>query len=198
MASVLELFNNRGLFSTSGVDLQVRYGGDAPGWLGGDRGHQLNVDLVWTHTMSLDSQENPVSSVLDCLGFFGSECAGLGGTAPENRVSANFGYSTANLNVLLSTVWVDGTDNWGKVDYKYFGGPPAMLAIPSIGSQFYADLSIAYQFSDNLSASFGIANLLDRDPPMMAGVPTGNNTDTGLYDIFGRAYRVTFSYRVGN
>jgi hypothetical protein len=38
---------------------------------------------------------------------------------------------------------------------------------------------------------FGVNNLLDNDPPQMADAVWSNNTDTGLYDVFGRSYYLT-------
>jgi hypothetical protein len=44
-----------------------------------------------------------------------------------------------------------------------------------------------------------VTNLLGTTPPQMAdGSATGNNTEGGIYDVFGRAYRVSFAYRFGN
>jgi outer membrane receptor protein involved in Fe transport len=199
METFTEIAQNRGLFSTSGVDTQIRFSGDMPQWLGGRRGLQLDFNLVWTHILSLESQENPVTSVLDCRGFFGAPCTDGLALASENRVAASLGVSTDRLRVALNMQWVDGTDNWGKVDHLYFGGEPALLAIPTIGSQYHANLNVSYQFSDGLSAAFGVTNLFDREPPQMAQHnSTNNNTETGLFDVFGRAYRVSFAYRFGD
>lgn len=193
-----ELFNNRGLSQTRGIDLQVNYAGDAPSWMGGDRGNQLGFDLIWTRTNSYKEQENPAASKIDGVGYFGLPFGNIGGTVPKNRIAADISYSTEKLGIILGTKWIGGTDNWEKISYEYFGGPPSVVAIPSVDAQFYADLHFRYNFSNNISMGLGISNLFDSDPPMMAGGPgTGNNTDTGLYDVFGRSYRVTFAYRVG-
>jgi outer membrane receptor protein involved in Fe transport len=193
-----ELFNNRGLFSTRGVDFQVNYAGDAPAWMGGDKGNQFGFDVIWTRTNSYKQQENPASSRVEGVGLFGLPFGNVGGTVPKNRVSANFNFSTENLGVILSTNWIGGTNNWHNVQHKYLGGPPDVVAIPSVDEQFYADLHFRYQFNNEISMGFGVSNLFDSDPPQMAsGAGTGNNTDTGLYDVFGRSYRVTFSYQVG-
>lgn len=197
-ASSLEIIQNRGLFRTSGVDTQIRFAGDMPSWLGGDRGLQLNFTLVWTHLLELESQENPVSSVLDCSGYFGTPCRFPFPMAPEDRVAASFAISADRLRVALNTQWISGTDNWGKVDHLYFGGDPAVLAIPDIGSRFYTDLNISYEFSDGISAALGVTNLLDTTAPQMADGGSSNNTEPGIYDLFGRSYRVSFAYRFGD
>jgi outer membrane receptor protein involved in Fe transport len=199
ITSSTDLVQNRGVFRTSGIDTQVRFNGDMPTWLGGDRGLQLDFSLVWTHVLELENQENPVSSVLDCRGYFGTPCGSAFAMVPENRVAGGLGISTDRLRVALNMQWVDGTENWGKVDHIYFGGNPALLAIPSIGSRFYTDLNVSYDFDDGITAAIGVTNLLGTTPPQMAdGSATGNNTEGGIYDVFGRSYRVSFAYRFGN
>jgi hypothetical protein len=39
---------------------------------------------------------------------------------------------------------------------------------------------------------FNTTNLLNPDSPMMADQGWENNTDTGLYDVYGRSYRLSF------
>lgn len=46
-----------------------------------------------------------------------------------------------------------------------------------------------------VEARFTIANLTDQDPPLMANNSHGPNTDTTLYDIFGRSYSLALSLR---
>ena len=50
--------------------------------------------------------------------------------------------------------------------------------------------------SDRLTASLSIANLLDEGPAFMANNGSQANTDTEMYDVFGRAYtlRLLFNY----
>jgi len=46
---------------------------------------------------------------------------------------------------------------------------------------------MGYQISDSIHARLGINNLADKKPPNMAE-KGANNTDAGLYDVFGRTY----------
>jgi outer membrane receptor protein involved in Fe transport len=197
-ASSLEIVQNRGRFRTSGVDTQVRFAGDLPSWLGGNGGLQLDLNLVWTHVLEMESQENPVSSVLDCRGYFGTPCRFPFGMVPEDRVTTGIGVSTDRLRVALNTQWVSGTESWGKVNHLYFGGDPAIMAIPSIGSRFYTDLNISYEFDGGISAALGVNNLLETTAPQMAQRGSSNNTEPGIYDLFGRSYRVSFAFRFGD
>jgi outer membrane receptor protein involved in Fe transport len=74
-----------------------------------------------------------------------------------------------------------------------FGYPDPDLAIPVVKEKHYLDLGSAYTFRDRYQLRFIVSNLLDTKPPQMADQSWSNNTDEGLYDVFGRSYRVTIS-----
>ena len=76
--------------------------------------------------------------------------------------------------------------------------PEPLLAIPSIGSKYYLDLGFGYEFNDSITVRFGINNLTDTDAPNMANAVNGNNTDTYLYDVFGRSFYLSVSARFLN
>jgi len=78
----------------------------------------------------------------------------------------------------------------------YYGGDEAILAIPTIGSENFLDLSFGYEFSDNVTTRLAVANLLDENAPMMAN--SDQNTDSLLYDIYGRSYSLSLAIRLGN
>ena len=120
--------------------------------------------------LDAEIQENVAASVIPCKGYFASPwpCGGWSGNAVENRVATNIGYYSGPLGVMLTSRWYSGTDNFGKIVDQYFDMDPTNVAIPSIGSQHYLNLNVSYEFSDSIIASFGIANLLDNDAPMMA------------------------------
>lgn len=50
-----------------------------------------------------------------------------------------------------------------------------------------------YHFSDSILTRFGINNLFDKQPPQMADTTWSNNTDNGMYDVFGRTFYVSVS-----
>ncbi len=78
---------------------------------------------------------------------------------------------------------------------EFLGSPEPDFAIRQIGSLSYFDLGIGYEFSDHLHARLNISNLLDQEAPIMADAVTSNNTDTRMYDIFGRSYALTLTMR---
>lgn len=195
--NIIEIFSpesNRGFISTRGVDLQANYQAQLPGWLElGGQTATLSLDSTWTHVLEYRWQENPVTQVVECAGYFGTFCnLGVGGAAfytfPENRITTNVNYVSGPLTVHLTSRWIDGTENALALDADYFGEPQPRLAIPSIGSKHYLDLGVGWQITDDVTGRLGVDNLTDTDPPNMADAAQQNNTDAQLYDVFGRTY----------
>ena len=193
---VFEPTSNRGKSKASGIDTQVTYQTDLPEWMAiGDAYSDLNVNFIWTYLRDKSTQENPVATPLICEGKFGWPCNQdiNGETFPRNRVTTNASYNSGDLNIHLTWRWIDGTDNPARQQSALFGFPDPILQIPSIGSKNYFDLGFGYTFSDNISARLNIANLFDTDPPLMADSTNGPNTDTTMYDIFGRSYYLSLA-----
>ena len=53
-----------------------------------------------------------------------------------------------------------------------------------IGSRDYIDLSLTWDVTDKSRLRLGINNLLDEEPPVLAGF--AGNTHTGIYDSLGQ------------
>ena len=194
-----QINNNLGLVTTRGIDTQLRYITALPDRLSlSDEGAQLSLYAVWTHLLDVSNREAPFSATIECAGFFGSPCAGLNGTAVIDRVSTNLNYTSGPYSVILGSRWIEGTRNFRSVAWMYTGQEEPVLAIPRIGSEHFVNLHATYEFSDGLSASLGIANLFDNEAPLMADATFSNNTDTLLYDVFGRSYNLSFRLQLGN
>lgn len=200
--NIVEFFepaSNRGLISTEGVDTQINYQTDLPDGLSiFDGNATLLVNLSWTHTLEYKWQQTPFSDIADCAGFFGEFCdLGVGDfvgwVIPKNRVTTNINYASGPLSIHLTSRWIDGTTNAAKIDAAFFGFPEPLLAIESVGSKHYVDLGFGYEFSEDISARFGINNLMGTDPPNMAEQGTVNNTDPGLFDLSGRSFYLSVS-----
>jgi iron complex outermembrane receptor protein len=195
--NIVEIFGaitNRGLQSTEGVDLQLQYRVDLPESLAlNDEFARFSVNSAWTHTISRLDQPNLVSETKECAGYFGWPC---GRTNPENRMTTNFNYSSGPLNARLTWRWVSSMKNGAPLRSYIFGVPDPVLALPKTSSYSYFDLGFGYEFSESLNVRFGINNLFDKQAPNMADAVWTNNTDTGMYDVFGRSYYLSFSYSI--
>lgn len=194
---ISELTSNRGLLGVEGIDTQIAYATDLPGWMSWlDDYSQLTINSTWTHLLSTRTQENIVTEILECVGLFGWPCQSVeqGTSFPENRLTTNFNYASGALNIHLTWRWIDGMDNAAPLRSGLLGFPDPDLAIPGVPSFNYFDLGFGYRFNEHFHARMGINNLTDKQAPQMADAAFTNNTDTRLYDIFGRTYFFSFSY----
>jgi outer membrane receptor protein involved in Fe transport len=197
VVEVFEPTSNRGQSRVEGIDTQISWGRDLPGWAAiADGAADLRVNLVWTHLLSKVIQENPVSTSIECAGYFGFPCAGdFGGeTFPETRATTNVFYGSGSFEANLTWRWIDGSVNGLSYADELLGFPEPDLAIPSISSKSYFDLGFAYDFGEHVRGVLNVVNLLDEDPPFVAD-QSSNNVDTTLYDIFGRSYQLALFLR---
>ena len=194
VSQVIDLTTNLGMQATSGIDTRIDFQAALPDALAlGNAGADLGVNIYWTHLLSYEVQDNPVTEVRECAGFYGWPCDRAAGfvTYPENRVTSNFHYASGAFAAHLSWRWIEGMDNAAPKGSYIWGIPDPDLAIPYVDDEHYLDLGMSYRFGEMITARIGVNNLLDNTPPMMADAVLSNNTDTGMYDIFGRSYFLT-------
>lgn len=201
--NVTEIFqpvSNLGAMESHGLDVQVHYRTELPGALSiGDSAADLAVDFIWTRIYVNSIRLNPAASKRDCAGYFGWPCTDYFGavTFPRNRVTMDAHYTSGDFSTHLSWRTVDNVDNAARWGAFFVGWPydPVDLAIAKIEEEHYFDLGFGYRFTDNVHARLNVANVLGTDPPLMADSAGPNNTDTGMYDVFGRSYSLGLSLR---
>ena len=161
----------------------------------GNFGADLGIDVTWTHLKELSQQATVFSTELECAGFYGWPCSweNEGMTFPTDRVTTNLSYVSGDLSAHLSWRWVAKTDNAAPKQSADWGFPDPDLAVPYVEAKNYFDLGFAWEFNEHLIARLTIANLTDTEAPMMADAVWDKNTDTRMYDIFGRSYTLSFS-----
>jgi outer membrane receptor protein involved in Fe transport len=76
-----------------------------------------------------------------------------------------------------------------------YGYPDPDLAVPTVSDRHYFDLGMAWSLMEHYQLRFGVSNLFDANPVMMADAAWGNNTDENVYDVFGRSYYLRLSAR---
>lgn len=198
VSEVLEFNINRGALTTAGFDTQISYSWELPAALTiGNAGSILSADIIWSHLRELRSQATPFSSVVECAGSFGRPCLTRvdGMTWPTDRVTTRLRYDSGDLSAYLNWRWIAKTDN-GVYEFARLIGYPVEdvnSAVPYAAAKNYFDFGLAYRFGDHVTAGLTIANLTDTDPPMMAQWVWDKNTDTRMYDIFGRSYTLSVS-----
>ncbi len=192
--NIAEPTSNRGLLGVEGVDTQLTWATDLPSWAAifDDNAH-LTVNGIWTHYLSKREQENVATEILECVGYFGWPCRFS--SHPEDRLIANLDYASGSMDIHLTWRWIAGMDNAAPLRSFIYGYPDPDLVTADVSSYSFFDLGFGYRFGERFHARFGINNLLDEQPPQMADAVWQNNTDTGIYDIFGRTYYFSFNYK---
>ena len=196
VAEVMQPTSNRGESTVRGFDTQFSYATELPGWMAASNGTaNVDIEVVWTYLVEKTVQDNPVATIFDCAGKFGKPCNAefSGETFPRNRITTYATYSSGELDVNLTWRWIDGTNNAAPFLFGTLNVTDPVLQIPDVGSKSYVDLGLAYDITERLSARLSILNLGDTDPPLMADAVFSNNTDTSMFDIFGRAYQLALT-----
>ena len=149
----------------------------------------LELSLVGTYLM--ERSIGAPSFEYDCAGYFGDQC----------RLPSPRWQHRAML------AWETGFDTVFNLRWRMIGpvtnddlSPDSDLAFPAevpdweasgsaeIAAYNYLDLSASYNFSSSVQLTFGVNNLLDKEPPLVAGFP-GNDLGVGIigmYDPWGR------------
>ncbi|MEJ0085626.1 MAG: TonB-dependent receptor [Pseudomonadota bacterium] len=176
---------NIGALETSGVDLNVRYGLDAGFGFGG--ASHFDISSAWTYTDEFTV--TPMQAVPEnknrCVGSYGSTC---GEPIPELKGVTRVTWTSGDLGVSLRHRFIDSVTTDRYVLPKTSGGtPPALNTFtnPTLPKRSYFDLSFTYDIGDKAEVYAGVNNLLDEDPPIVAGFGGYGNTFPATYDYAG-------------
>jgi outer membrane receptor protein involved in Fe transport len=172
---------NTGSYGNSGVDIDGRY-----------RINKLTFDFVGSAALRNPIAVAPGSALIDCTGYFGPNCTGLGPTSPvprwRHRLRTTWQLTSA-MQVSL---------NWrhiGPLNSELASSYPALANTvypvdAHIGAHEYFDLDGSIDLSEHLDARIGINNLLDRSPPVIGTAANpllvNGNMAAGMYDTLGR------------
>jgi outer membrane receptor protein involved in Fe transport len=110
------------------------------------------------------------------------DCAGLAGVREGKYCPATPKWRhTLSVNYDSNSFWAIG-GKWRFYDKVTFIGSNSQIAADNLGAQNYLDVNAVLRFMDNHDLTFGVNNILDKEPPMV-----GPAVDTrGYYDSLGR------------
>ena len=191
----------------SGIDLEVSYGLPIPFSLLTTTGEQdLNISFLGTWTE--DSNFEPIQggdTVVTCAGEFGQTC---GQPTPEFKWVARASFIDGPLTTSVRWQHLDSVrDDDPDTDFAAFGGTEVIDAYNVF------DLTFAFDVSEQFVINFGVNNILDELPegPQFDGIEVSNTGDTqgtllgdnqeqantfpSTYDVLGRRYFVSASFR---
>jgi iron complex outermembrane receptor protein len=175
---------NLSYLKTRGVEATYSFGFDFDGYGTLDFSGSINKYL------EIESLSSPVSSVIDCKGVFGSNCN------PQHDLRASQRATWSMDDVSVSLLW----RYFSKIEREAAAYESTFAAFREIPSYSYFDLFANYIVSEIVSVSFGIDNLFDKEAPVVGGQAgstsfNGGNTFPSTYDVLGRSYRATLSFK---
>lgn len=181
---VVNTTTNIGSIGTSGVDI----GANFRQRLGAMGSLDLTMNGTWVDKYTVENV--PGLGEYDCKGLFGQTC---GTSTPEWRHKLRATWSTPwDLN--LSATWrhFDSVKQERLSGQELLGTSAVAAVEQQLGARDYLDLNAAYNLTKNMTLSFGVNNVLDRDPPLASGnaIPAAGsanaNTFPQVYDSMGR------------
>ena len=191
---VIATNTNTGFLRTEGVDVEANYRTRFTDWGLPDYGSlSFNMDGTYTY----ESITQPVSGGGDynCAGLYGSDKCGT--PLPRWRHKARLTWTPPYpFTVSLQWRFYDSVRFDGNSANPFLSEGVLNAADAVIPVQQYLDVAFTYRIKDNLTARFGINNVLDSNAPVVdanvfpaSGPATGNgNTFPGVYDALGRDF----------
>ncbi|PKM19248.1 MAG: TonB-dependent receptor [Gammaproteobacteria bacterium HGW-Gammaproteobacteria-15] len=175
---------NENNIEIEGVDVELRYRTN----IGSG---SLTTDLIYTHLNKYNIESIESGKVDKYAGEV---------TTPKHRFNVNVGYEWNDLNVFWRLrYWHSVEDALSGQDQRNqdFGtGGPIPDNLNKISAVTYHDLQASYQIIPSTSIYFGVNNLFDKNPPILAqgtnSGGTGINTASEAYDVVGRYFYAGF------
>jgi outer membrane receptor protein involved in Fe transport len=181
--NLLEIDNNLATLETSGIDLQVDYG------FGLGRFGDLNLNLVATFVQAWDLQNLPGDVFLDYKGTIGEDPAEA---LPEIKGSFSALWRLGDFSANTRLRYIDGMQHAVSTDLGTTD--PDDCGCTGVPATWYVDLSGGWQATDALLLRFGVDNLTDQAPRLYTP-DADSGTDPSTYDVIGRKYFVSATYR---
>lgn len=183
-AGVQAYTTNLSYLRTSGVELAYNFGFDL------DSLGRLDFSGNVNRYLKVESLSSPVSELIDCKGYYGTNCNPQHDLRASQRATWNY----EDLSVSLLWRYL------GSIEREEAQQAATFEAFRSIGSFSYFDLYANYQLSDVISFSFGVDNLMNKQAPVVGGEAASTaynsgNTFPAYYDMLGRTYKASVSVK---
>jgi outer membrane receptor protein involved in Fe transport len=158
-------------------------------------GSHFDVTTAWTHTdkFTITPMLAQSANRNRCVGAYGATC---GEPIPEYKGVTRFSWNTGPIGVSLRHRYVSSvmTDRYqlpksAKTQTsQQLATLLATLTNPELPAKNYLDLSFTYDVGDKAEIFAGINNVLDTDPPIVAGQGGYGNTFPSTYDYAGMTF----------
>jgi outer membrane receptor protein involved in Fe transport len=194
---VLQTDQNLGVFKAEGIDFQLDYSRPfGPG--------EFRAGLALTHLTNWERQEDPASPL---VAVDGTITINVAEAFPDLKGILNLGYQYSDFDFGWTVRYIAGMDVVNNDAARTLSAdscgailpptclPPVATTVPSYD---YHRFTAGWQATEGLRLALGVDNLFDKDPPIYttnsrAGVQA--NTDPSTYDVLGRRYFVSATYK---
>lgn len=192
--------SNLGALATNGIDFSVNYRRDI-----GFADLSLALSGNWTDSSTFNSNVlDPGAVNRECVGLYSANCASI---QPEWQTTFRTTLSFEALDISLLWRHIDAVEY--EFGNAFRGNLPATgvgnlagqaVDFNRIGAYDYFDLSTRWSIGDNLTLTFTVENLFDKEPPLV-GADVGStafnsgNTYPSTYDALGRTYNAALKLR---
>jgi iron complex outermembrane receptor protein len=168
---------NAGFVKTRGIDFELSYGIPVGFGLFGADDSRLQFRVAGNRLLQWDI--NNIAAIpallIECEGEFGLQC---GASYPEWKINGTIGWATGPALFNVRVNYKSGMDDDGALGFVPWK--------PRIKDYATVDFAASFDIDRNFNISFGIINLTDRDPPLLAGNAEQANTYPSDYDVLGR------------
>jgi len=185
-------FINIGLETSSGWDINTRMAYNFG-----------EMELTWTTQWTIQDERSEKifeeDEVHDLVGEFGT---------PKNRFLNSLTLTQGDFQYNLISRFIDNTkigrdadlsaDCFTPAASNRLVGSPMLTVVCSAESQWIHDASVVWTASDSVQLTFGVANVLDEEPPLVnpsAGSNRAGRVVSSGYDQVGRAIFANASYK---
>ena len=184
-----------------GIDWQLDYRTRLPVRLFGDSDTAFALIHRGTRTLDQTIQADEVAPIIDCTGFYGARC---GNPTPKWRANTQLSFTQGVVGLSFQHRYFSKTFDDRQMRFPNPNITPPVEALftpidrPSskIGGYHVYDASLNFDISDNMEWTFGVENLLDRDPPVPGdSADEQNNTYPSMFDPFGRKFFISVRNR---
>ena len=149
----------------------------------------INFNSTWLDKFDVTPVADLANRVDVCAGSFGNVC---GSPLAEYQWNTRATWRTDSWTFSGLLRYIGETDDDRIENTSAKSGE---LAAPSIGEEFYLDLTVSYAFEQGYTVSFGGTNILDTEPDKTGSVSEQSNTFPSTYPLFGPRYFLSASMK---
>lgn len=195
LSQVRNISQNIAASAGSGLDVEVGYRRAVS--LFREGGENVSARVFWSHLIENSTQTdrtNP-ATYFDIAGQTGV------GVLPDDSITTTLSYGLGALNLSMTGRYVSS----GIYNKRYnLPGARPDVEDNTVPSVIYLNLHGGYSWGlsgGTLSVYADVQNLLDKDPPLAPSVfdsslgQTGNQVNSGLFDLLGRRYSLGLSFK---